>query len=188
MTELLMPKATAIWLIDNTGLTFKQIGDFCNLHDLEVQAIADGEIGPGMQGFDPIVNGQLTRDEIKKCEDNPNLSLTLAVSKLRIPTSKKKVPRYVPLSKRGDKPDAIMWLVKHHPELTDPQISKLIGTTKETIGKIRNRTHWNINNIQAKHPAILGLCSQNDLNVAIEKSGGKLKSPSEQLSDTNEIP
>ena len=98
------------------------------------------------------------------------------------------MPRYVPLSKRGDKPDAIMWLVKHHPELTDPQISKLIGTTKETIGKIRNRTHWNINNIQAKHPAILGLCSQNDLNAAIEISGGNHKNPSEQLSDTNEIP
>ncbi len=184
MPELLMPKATAIWLIENTALTFKQIGDFCNLHDLEIQAIADGEIGPGMQGFDPIINGQLTQEEIKRCESDVNLSLSIAISKLPIPASRTKGPRYVPLARRGDKPDAIAWLIKHHSELTDSQIVKLIGTTKETIEKIRKRSHWNINNIQAKHPAMLGLCSQSDLNAAIEKSGGN----TEQSLDSTEIP
>lgn len=188
MTQLLMPKATAVWLIDNTGLTFEQIGDFCGLHDLEVQAIADGEVGAGMQGFDPVANGQLTKDEVSRCEADSEARLKMAETNLPQPTLRTKGPRYVPVARRGDKPDAIAWLVKHHPELSDAQIGKLIGTTKDTIGKIRERTHWNIANITAKHPAMLGLCSQQDLNAAIEKAGGAPKANAEQLGDLSEIP
>ena len=129
MTQLLMPKATAVWLIDNTALTFDQIGDFCNLHPLEVQAIADGEIGAGMQGYDPVVNAQLSREEITRCEADSEGRLEMAASNLPQPTARTKGPRYVPVARRGDKPDAIAWLVKHHPELSDAQIGKLIGTT-----------------------------------------------------------
>ncbi len=188
MTQLLMPKATAVWLIDNTGLTFQQIGDFCGLHDLEVQAIADGEVGAGILGFDPVSNGQLSKDEIARCEADSDASLQMASNNLPQPTLRTKGPRYVPVARRGDKPDAIAWLVKHHPELSDAQIGKLIGTTKDTIGKIRERTHWNIANITAKHPAMLGLCSQQDLNAAIEKAGGAPKANAEQLGDLSEIP
>ena len=188
MTQLLMPKATAVWLIDNTGLTFEQIGDFCGLHHLEIQAIADGEVGAGILGFDPVSNGQLSRDEISRCEGDAEARLAISVSNLPQPTARTKGPRYVPVARRGDKPDAIAWLVKHHPELSDAQIGKLIGTTKDTIGKIRDRSHWNISNITAKHPAMLGLCSQQDLNAAIEKAGGSLKSSAEQLGNLSEIP
>ncbi|MDC3295179.1 DUF1013 domain-containing protein [bacterium] len=188
MTQLLMPRATAVWLIDNSALTFVQIGDFCNLHELEVQAIADGEIGPGMQGFDPILNDQLTRAELERCEADETASLKAARSTLPEPTARTKGPRYVPIARRGDKPDAISWLVKHHPELTNAQIGRLIGTTKDTIMKIRERSHWNISNIQPKHPAMLGLCSQNDLNAAIEKAGGQPKLDAEQVTDILELP
>lgn len=188
MTELLMPRATAVWLIDNTALTFEQIGDFCGLHHLEVQAIADGEIGAGMQGFDPVANAQLTADEVTRCEADPDARLKMASSNLPQPALRTKGPRYVPVARRGDKPDAIAWLVKHHPELTDAQIGKLIGTTKETISKIRDKSHWNIANIQAKHPAMLGLCNQQDLNAAIEKAGGQPKQDAEQAANLSEIP
>ncbi|MGC6412432.1 MAG: DUF1013 domain-containing protein [Candidatus Puniceispirillaceae bacterium] len=188
MTQLLMPKATAVWLIDNTALTFEQIGDFCQLHPLEVQAIADGEIGPGMQGYDPITNGQLTKEMISTCEADASARLKLAETDLPQPTLRTKGPRYVPVARRGDKPDAIAWLVKHHPELSDAQIGKLIGTTKETIRKIRDRSHWNISNITAKHPAMLGLCNQQDLNAAIEKAGGSPKATEEQVENVSEIP
>ena len=188
MTQLLMPKATAVWLIDNTGLTFDQIGAFCDLHPLEVQAIADGEIGAGMQGYDPIANNQLSQEEVARCEADPDARLELAKSNLPQPTARTKGPRYVPVARRGDKPDAIAWLVKHHPELSDAQISRLIGTTKDTITKIRERTHWNIANIQAKHPAMLGLCNQQDLNAAIEKAGGQPKQDAEQVADLSELP
>ena len=188
MTQLLMPRATAVWLIDNSALTFVQIGDFCNLHELEIQAIADGEIGPGMQGFDPILNGQLTRAELERCEADETASLKAARSTLPEPTARTKGPRYVPIARRGDKPDAISWLVKHHPELSNAQIGRLIGTTKDTIVKIRERSHWNISNIQPKHPAMLGLCSQNDLNAAIEKAGGQPKQDAEQITDISELP
>ena len=147
MTQLLMPKATAVWLIDNTALSFDQIADFCNLHPLEVQSIADGETGIGIQGYDPVLNGQLTRAVIEACESDPSGRLKLAESDLPTPNRRTKGPRYVPVARRGDKPDGIAWLVKHHPELKDAQIVKLIGTTKETITKIRERTHWNISNI-----------------------------------------
>ncbi|MEK9744516.1 MAG: DUF1013 domain-containing protein [Candidatus Puniceispirillum sp.] len=187
MTQLLMPKATAVWLIDNTALSFDQIGAFCHLHPLEVQAIADGESGVGIQGYDPIQNGQLTRAELERCEADPSAKLVLATSNLPQPNRRTKGPRYVPVARRGDKPDGIMWLVKHHPELKDSQIVKLIGTTKDTIGKIRERTHWNIANITAKHPAMLGLCRQDDLDAAIEKAGGSVQTE-EQVSDMSELP
>lgn len=188
MTQLLMPKATAVWLIDNTALTFEQIGDLCDLHHLEVQAIADGEVGSGIQGYDPIQNNQLSAEEIARCEADPQARLTLSSSDLPAPTLRTKGPRYVPVARRGDKPDAIAWLLKHHPELSDAQIGKLIGTTKETIGKIRDRTHWNISNITAKHPAMLGLCSQTDLNGAIEKAGGQPGASEAQVENLSELP
>ena len=188
MTQLLMPKATAVWLIDNTGLSFEQIGEFCDLHILEVQAIADGEVAVGIQGYDPVVNGQLSKLEIDRCELDPEAKLVQSKTNLPKPTARTKGPRYVPVARRGDKPDAIAWVVKHHPEISDSQIGKLIGTTKETIKKIRERTHWNISNITAKHPAMLGLCTQSDLNTAIEKAGGKPKASEEQVERLSEIP
>ena len=188
MTQLLMPKATAVWLIDNTALTFVQIGDFCQLHELEVQAIADGEVSSGIQGYNPVQNNQLTAEEIARCEGDSTQSLVLSQSNLPQPTMRTKGPRYVPVARRGDKPDGIAWLVKHHPELSDAQIGKLIGTTKETIKKIGERTHWNIQKIQAKHPAMLGLCSQPDLNAAIEKAGGVPANAETQVQNLTELP
>jgi hypothetical protein len=187
MTQLLMPKASAVWLIDNTSLSFDQIADFCSLHPLEVQSIADGEAGIGIQGYDPVQNGQLTQEELDRCQNDPTARLVLAESDLPTPNRRTKGPRYVPVARRGDKPDGIAWLVKHHPELKDSQIVKLIGTTKETIGKIRERTHWNIANITAKHPAMLGLCLQGDLDAAIEKAGGSTQ-VEEQVSNLSELP
>ena len=176
MTQLLMPKATAVWLIDNTALSFDQIADLCSLHPLEVQSIADGETGIGIQGYDPIQNGQLTSEEIQRCEGDASARLVLATSDLPTPNRRTKGPRYVPVARRGDKPDGIAWLVKHHPELKDSQIVK-----------IRERTHWNISNISAKHPAMLGLCKQTDLDAAIEKAGGTPQ-VEEQVSDISELP
>ena len=174
MSSLLMPKATAVWLIDNTALTFEQVAQFCNLHVLEIQAIADGDVGQGILGFDPILNGQLTQLEIDKCCNDSNLQLKKSYSSLTEPKSKLKGPKYIPLARRGDKPDAIAWIVKNHPEVKNSQISKLIGTTKDTIEKIRTRSHWNISNITAKHPVLLSLCTQEDLENAIIKAGGKV--------------
>ena len=187
MTQLLMPKASAVWLIDNTSLSFDQIADFCSLHPLEVQSIADGEASIGIQGYDPVQNGQLTQGELDRCQNDPTARLVLAESDLPTPNRRTKGPRYVPVARRGDKPDGINWLLKHHPELKDSQIVKLIGTTKETIGKIRDRTHWNIANITAKHPAMLGLCTQGDLDAAIEKAGGTTQ-VEEQVSNLSELP
>lgn len=184
-----MPKATAVWLIDNTVLTFDQIAHFCNLHPLEIQAIADGEVGmSSMQGYDPIVNGQLSAEEISRCESDESGRLVAVISNLPQPTARTKGPRYVPVARRGDKPDAIAWLIKHHSELSDAQVGRLIGTTKDTIVKIRERSHWNIANIQPKHPAMLGLCSQPDLNAAIEKAGGEPKQDVEQVTKASELP
>ena len=186
MTSLLMPKATAVWLIDNTTLTFEQIAEFCSLHVLEVQAIADGDVGHGILGFDPILNGQLTQEEIEKCCKNTSLFLTKANSSLPKLKSKNKAPKYIPLARRGDKPDAIAWIVKNHPEVKNNQISKLIGTTKDTIEKIRTRSHWNISNITAKHPVLLTLCTQEDLDEAIIKAGGTIESQSDENIPTND--
>ena len=180
MSSLLMPKATAVWLIDNTALTFEQIAQFCNLHILEVQAIADGDVGQGILGFDPVLNGQLTQSEIDKCCNDTSLNLKKSSSSLPESKGKSKGPKYIPLARRGDKPDAIAWIVKNHPEVKNSQISKIIGTTKETIEKIRTRSHWNISNITAKHPVLLSLCSQEDLESAIIKAGGKIESDEDQ--------
>lgn len=188
MTGPLMPKSTAVWLIDNTALTFSQISEYCDLHLLEVQAIADGEVNQGIIGFNPIDNGQLSLEEIKRCESDESASLKALSSNLPQPTARTDGPRYVPLSKRGDKPDAVAWLVKYHPELKDSQIIRLIGTTKNTIEKIRNRTHWNILNITAKHPVLLELCGQDDLNKAIIKSGGDPAASEVQINSITELP
>mgnify|MGYP001166222760 FL=1 len=188
MNQPLMPKATAVWLIDNTTLTFEQIADFCQLHPLEVQAIADGEVNPGMQGFDPVTNGQVTKAEIDRCCESHDLRLVRAKSNLPKPVSRTKGPRYVPVAKRGDKPDAIAWLLKHAPDLKDTQIAKLVGTTKDTINKVRERSHWNSPNIQARHPVLLGLCNQLDLDQAIVKAGGPTRPVEAQVENIAELP
>src|SRR5690606_15662291 len=156
-STLLMPKATAVWLVDNTSLSFDQIAEFCKLHPLEVGAIADGEAAQGIKGMDPVMTGQLSRDEIAAAEADPNHRLKLLEPKVRVPEAKRKGPRYTPLSKRQDRPNAILWLVRNHPELKDAQISRLVGTTKSTIEQIRNRTHWNAANLTPLDPVTLGL-------------------------------
>ena len=165
----LMRKATAVWLLDNTTLTFRQIASFCGLHELEVSGIADGEVASGIRGIDPIINSQLTAEEIKKCEADEQLDLQLYKNPAAVGEKKTRGPKYTPLSKRQDKPAAIAWLVKFHPEITDGQISKLIGTTKNTIKAIRERTHWNINNLTPIDPVILGLCKQIELQKILDK-------------------
>jgi len=170
----LMPKATAVWLIDNTGLTFRQIADFCKLHELEVKGIADGDVAQGIKGLDPIAAGELTRDEIEKAEADPAHALVMAKPKTTIPVTKpRKGPRYTPVSRRQDRPDAIAWLVRNHPELPDSAIMKLIGTTKPTINAIRERTHWNSANITPADPVGLGLCTQILLDQAVMKAAKK---------------
>jgi len=178
MTHPLMPMATAVWLVDNTGLTFQQIADFCDLHELEVQGIADGTVGMNMVGKDPVANGQLSVEEIARCEADPSATIQLNVDAVLV-TPRTKGPRYTPVSKRSDKPDAIAWLVRHHPEVSDAQISRLIGTTKNTIQAIRTRTHWNIRNIVAKDPVGLGLCRQTELDEAVKKAAARIKKTGE---------
>ncbi|OLP54009.1 cytoplasmic protein [Rhizobium rhizosphaerae] len=168
--QLLMPKATAVWLVDNTALSFDQIAQFCKLHPLEVKAIADGESAQGIKGLDPIATGQLSRDEIVRAEKNPAYKLKLSEPKVRVPESKRRGPRYTPVSKRQDRPNAILWLVRNHPELKDAQISRLVGTTKSTIEQIRDRSHWNSANLTAMDPVTLGLCSQIDLDLEVERA------------------
>lgn len=168
--QLLMPKATAVWLVDNTALSFDQIAQFCRLHPLEIKAIADGEAAQGIKGLDPISTGQLSRDEIQRAEADPMRKLKLADPKVRVPESKRKGPRYTPVSKRQDRPNAILWLVRNHPELKDAQISRLVGTTKSTIQQIRERTHWNSTNLTPMDPVTLGLCSQIDLDLEVERA------------------
>ncbi len=170
MNKPLMPKATAVWLVENTALTFDQIADFCGLHMLEVQAIADEEVAIGMQGLDPITNGQVTKEEIERCEADPSGRLSVAETDIPQPSSRGAGPRYTPLSKRQDKPDAISWMLRHYPELSDAQLGRLIGTTKPTIDAVRNRTHWNSPNLRPRSPVEIGLCKQEDLNAALEKA------------------
>jgi len=177
MSTILMPKATAVWLIDNTVMTFEQISEFCGLHILETKGIADGDVAAGIRGADPISNGQVTRSEIEKAEKDATYTMTaVSFDHSPIPTKKskkRKGPRYTPLSRRQDRPDAIAWIVRNHPEISDPQISKLIGTTKPTINSIRDRTHWKTATITPTDPVSLGLCSQMDLDdivrIAAEK-------------------
>ncbi|MBL8588499.1 MAG: DUF1013 domain-containing protein [Methylobacteriaceae bacterium] len=167
----LMPKATAVWLVENTSLTFDQIAAFCKLHPLEVKGIADGEVAAGIKGSDPISSGQLTREEIARAEADAGHELRLAVSKVRVPEMKRtKGPRYTPLSRRQDRPTAILWLVRNHPELKDAQIMRLVGTTKTTLQAIRERTHWNSSQLQPMDPVTLGLCSQIDLDFEVGKA------------------
>ncbi len=173
MNKPIMAKATAVWLVDNTTLTFKQIADFTGMHELEVQGIADGDVAAGVKGFDPIANNQLEQDEITKGESDPLYKLKLKHNPAAVGEEKRRGPRYTPLSKRQDRPNAILWLVKFHPELTDAQISKLVGTTKPTIQSIRERTHWNIANMQPIDPVALGLCKQSELDAAVQKAAEK---------------
>jgi uncharacterized protein len=167
----LMPKATAVWLVENTALSFDQVAEFCKLHPLEVKAIADGDAAQGIKGLDPILTGQLTREEIAAAEADPNHRLHLADPKVRLPEAKrKKGPRYTPVSRRQDRPNAILWLIRNHPELKDAQIMRLVGTTKSTIQAIRDRTHWNASNLTPMDPVTLGLCSQIDLDLEVQRA------------------
>jgi hypothetical protein len=183
----LMQKATAVWLIDNTTLSFAQIADFCGLHELEVNGIADGEVAQGIKGFDPVANRQLTAEEIRRCEADPVARLRLMHNPAADGEAKRKGPRYTPLSKRQERPAAIAWLVKFHPELTDGQISKLVGTTKPTIQSIRDRSHWNMINIQPVDPVALGMCRQGELDAAVAKAVRKQTADGKVMTDTERM-
>jgi hypothetical protein len=178
----LMPKATAVWLVENTALSFDQVADFCKLHPLEVKAIADGDAAQGIKGLDPIQTGQLTRDEIDKAVADPEHRLQLSNPKVRLPetkSTKKKGPRYTPVSRRQDRPNAILWLIRNHPELKDAQIMRLVGTTKSTIQGIRERTHWNAASLTPLDPVTLGLCSQIDLDFEVQRASKEKPVPAE---------
>jgi hypothetical protein len=177
MPQPLMPKATAVWLIDKTSLSFDQIAEFVNMHPLEIQAIADGEVAQGIVGFDPIASGQLTREEIARCEADPSARLRIQESTIVLPKQRAKGGRYTPVSKRNDRPDGIAWLLRNYPMLSEATVAKLLGTTKDTIAKVRDKTHWNSANIKPRDPVILGLCSQSDLNAAVAAAGGSLTPP-----------
>jgi len=171
MSTPLMPKATAVWLVENTALSFEQIADFCKLHPLEVKAIADGDSAQGIKGLDPVLTGQLSREEIEKAEKDHDMRLKMSDPKVRLPEAKKKKgPRYTPVSRRQDRPNAILWLVRNHPELKDAQIMRLVGTTKSTIQGIRERTHWNAAQLQPLDPVTLGLCTQIDLDFEVARA------------------
>lgn len=200
MAQPLMPKATAVWLIDNTVLTFKQVAEFCGLHELEVKGIADGDVATGIKGMDPISTGQITRAELEKAQTDPEHRLRIETVEEDVPVpSRRKGPRYTPVSRRQDRPDAISWLVRNHSELTDAQVSRLVGTTKPTIQAIRDRSHWNSANIKPVDPVTLGLCSQIELDAAVQKAakrlereakkagGPKLKPTEESLAESAEI-
>ncbi len=173
MSLPLMPKATAVWLIEKTALTFTQIADFCGMHPLEIQAIADGEVAQGIVGYDPVANIQVTAADIKRCEADPNGRLKLIASTLP-PPKRQRGARYTPVAKRNDRPDGIAFLLRNYPQLTEAQVGKLMGTTKETIQKVRDRSHWNSANIKPRDPVILGLCSQGDLNAAVASANERL--------------
>ena len=171
----LMPIATAVWLVENTTLTFKQIAEFCNLHEVEVQGIADGEVAKGIMAYNPIISGQLTKEEIElSCKDQ-NRSLKIKNTDIEISSSNKKIKKYVPLSKRQDKPDSALWLIKYHPQLKDSQIGKLVGITRNSVTSIRNKSYWNYNNLNPKDPVAMSLFSQKDLIAAIEKAERRIK-------------
>lgn len=172
----LMPKATAVWLVENTSLSFEQIAEFCGLHVLEVKGIADGDVAHGIKGMDPISSGQLSREEIARAEQDHDHKLQLALSKVHVPEMKAKAgPRYTPVSRRHDRPNAVLWLLRNHPELRDSQIMRLVGTTKPTIQSIRDRTHWNSSNLTQQDPVTLGLCSQTDLDAEVKKAATRLE-------------
>jgi len=171
MDRPLMPKATAVWLVENTSLTFEQIAEFCGLHALEIKGIADGEVAAGIRGLDPVGAGMLTREEIRRCEQDPKARLKIAKSVAAdVKPPKRREPRYTPLSKRQDRPDAIAWLLRHHPELGEQQICKLLGTTKATVHAVRDRTHWKSQDIRPRDPVLLGLCSQVELDDTVARA------------------
>ena len=171
----LMPMATALWLVENTTLTFKQIAEFCNMHEVEIQGIADGEVGKGIVAYNPIMSGQLTRDEIELSSKDENRPLNLKNDDIDVEVEEKKIKKYVPLSKRQDKPDAALWLIKQHTTLKDSQISKLVGITKNSVSSIRNKNYWNYNNLNPKDPVAMGLFNQKDLVLALEKAERRIK-------------
>ncbi|MGR3634928.1 MAG: DUF1013 domain-containing protein [Shimia sp.] len=183
MAKLLHPKATAVWLVDNTTISFKQIADFVGMHELEVQGIADGDVATGVKGFDPVANNQLVQEELTNAETNPLYKMKLKFNAAATGEEKRRGPRYTPLSKRQDRPASIYWLVKFHPELSDGQIGKLVGTTKPTIQAIRERTHWNIANIQPIDPVALGLCKQSELDAVVQKAAAKKAADGEVMTD-----
>jgi hypothetical protein len=183
MTKPLMAKATAVWLVENTTLSFRQIADFCGMHELEVQGIADGDVAAGVRGFDPVANNQLEQIEIERGQADPMYRLKLKFNAAAVGEERRRGPRYTPLSKRQDRPAAILWLVKFHPELSDGQIGKLVGTTKPTIQAIRERTHWNINQIQPIDPVALGLCKQSELDAAVQTAARKKAAEGQVMSD-----
>ena len=171
----LMPMATALWLVENTTLTFKQIAEFCKMHEVEIQGIADGEVGKGIVAYNPIMSGQLTRDEIELSSKDENRPLNLKNDHIDVEVEEKKIKKYVPLSKRQDKPDAALWLIKQHTTLKDSQISKLVGITKNSVSSIRNKNYWNYNNLNPKDPVAMGLFNQKDLILALEKADRRIK-------------
>ncbi len=182
----LMPKSTAVWLVENTSLTFKQIAEFCHMHELEVKGIADGDVGIGVRGMDPVTGGQLTRDEIKRGEADADYKLKLLELKVEVQVKKSTAgPRYTPVSRRGDRPDAIAWLLRYHPELPDAAVMKLVGTTKHTINAVRDRSHWNAPNIKPVDPVSLSICSQLDLDLAVQKAASKGRG--RRLPDAEEV-
>jgi len=183
MSKLLHPKATAVWLVDNTTISFKQIADFVGMHELEIQGIADGDVAAGVKGFDPIANNQLLQGEIDAAQSNPLYKLKLKPNAAAVGEEKRRGPRYTPLSKRKARPAAMLWLVKFQPELTDGQISRLVGTTKPTIQSSRDRTHWDISNTQPIDPVALGLCKQSELDAAVQKAAAKKAAEGEVMSD-----
>ncbi|MFN0114943.1 MAG: DUF1013 domain-containing protein [Paracoccaceae bacterium] len=183
MSKPLMARATAVWLVDNTTLNFAQIADFCGMHELEVQGIADGDVAAGVKGFDPVANNQLDQGEIEKAQKDPSYRMKLKFYAAAVGEEKRRGPRYTPLSKRQDRPAAILWLVRFHPELTDAQIGKLVGTTKPTILSIRDRSHWNIGQIQPIDPVALGLCRQTELDSAVQKAARKKAADGTVMSD-----
>ena len=171
----LMPMATAVWLVENTSLTFKQIADFCKMHEVEIQGIADGEVGKGIVGYNPIISGQLSKEEIELSSEDKNRSLKLVSNEVEIKNNEIKIKKYVPLSKRQDKPDSTLWLIKQHPILKDSQIASLVGITKNSVTSIRNKSYWNFNNLNAKDPVAMGLFTQKELSAAIEKAERRIK-------------
>jgi uncharacterized protein len=182
----LMPKATAVWLVENTALSFRQIADYCHLHELEVKGIADGDVAAGIKGLDPVTGGQLTREDIAKGEADPAYKLKLLQSKVDVQVKKSTSgPRYTPVSRRGERPDAIAWLLRYHPELPDAAVMKLVGTTKHTINQVRDRSHWNAPNIKPVDPVSLGLCSQLALDLAVQKAASKGRG--KRLPDAEEV-
>ena len=184
---LLMPVATAVWLVENTTLTFKQIASFCNLHEVEVQGIADGEVAKGIKPYNPIMSGQLTREEIELSSKDENRLLQIKVNEIKISDKADKIKKYIPLSKRQDKPDSALWLLKHHSQLKDSQIAKLVGITKNSVTSIRNKSYWNFNNLNAKDPVSINLFTQKDLVLALEKAERRIKREKREKEKTKQV-